>query len=53
MAQSGTKLGLVELSSDVPPSRGILWPRTVLHQVSLTFGQPLDKPDLWSDVPLG
>ena len=23
--------------SDVPPGRGIWWPRVVLHQVSLTF----------------
>ena len=25
------------LRSDVPPTRGIWWPRAVLHQVSLTF----------------
>ena len=45
-------LGQADLWSDVPPShRGIWWPRVVLHQVSLTFGQPLGQADLWSDVP--
>ena len=34
-----------------PPGRGIYWQRVVLLQVSLTFGQPLDQADLWSDVP--
>ena len=42
--------GLVDLSSDVPPSRGIYWPRVVLLQVSFTFRQPLGQADLWSDV---
>ena len=51
MAKHGTQLGLVDLSSDVPPGRGIRWTRVVLHQVSLTFGQPLGQADLWSDVP--
>ena len=36
-------LGLADLWSGVPPSRGIWWPRVVLHQVSLTFGQPLGQ----------
>ena len=49
--KSGTNLGLVDLSSDVPPGRGIYWPKAVLHQVSLTFGQPLGQTDLQSDVP--
>ena len=51
MAKSGTKLGPVDLSSNVPPGRGIWWPRLVLCQVSLTFGQPLGQADLLSDVP--
>ena len=42
------------MSSDVPPpGRGIKWPRVVLHQVSLTFDQPLGQADLLSDVPPG
>ena len=53
MAKSGAKLGPVDLSSDVPPSRGLCWPRVVLTQVSLTFGQPLGQADLWSDIPPG
>ena len=51
MVKSCTKLGPVDLSSDVPPSRGIYWPSMVLLQVSFTFGQPLGQADLWSDVP--
>ena len=47
---SGTKLGPVDLRSDVPPIRGIQCLRTFLHLVSLTFAQPLDQADLWSDV---
>ena len=43
---------LFALKSDGPhPGRGISWPRVVLHQGSLTFGQPLGQTDLWSDVP--
>ena len=30
MAKNGTNLGLVDLSSDVPPGGGIWWPRMVL-----------------------
>ena len=48
--KSGINLGQVDLSSEVPPGRGIYWPRAVLCQVSLTFGQSLDQADLWSDV---
>ena len=33
-------------------SRGIYWPRAVLHQVSLTFGKPLGQTDLQPDGPL-
>ena len=51
MAKSGTQLGLVDLSSGIPTGRGIWWPRTVLCQVSLIFGQPLGQADLWSDEP--
>ena len=51
MAKSGTNLGLVDQRSDVPPSRDINWPRVILCQFSLTFGQPLDQADCWSDVP--
>ena len=51
VATTGTKLGLVDLSSDVPPGRGIWWPGAVLHQVSLTFDQPLAQADILSDVP--
>ena len=51
MAKIGTKLCPVDLSSDVYPTRGIWWPRVILCQVSLTFGQPLGQTDLWSDVP--
>ena len=39
------------LQSDVPLGRGILWPRTVLHHVILTFGYPLGQADIQSDVP--
>ena len=46
MAKTGTNLGPVDLNSDVPPGRGILWPKAILHQVSLTFGQPLGQADL-------
>ena len=45
-------LGQANLWSDIPPSRSIWWPRVVLCQVSLTFGQPLGQVDLWSNVPL-
>ena len=34
-----------------PPSRGIWWPRAVLHQASLTFGEPLGQADIQSDIP--
>ena len=53
MVSYGTKLGPVDLSSDVPPGRGIWWPIAVLHQVNMTFGQPLGQADLWSDGPPG
>ena len=43
MAKSGIRLGLVDLSSDVPTIVGITWPGLVLHQVSLTFGQSLGQ----------
>ena len=36
-------LGQAGLWSDVPPSRGIWWPRVVLHWVSLTFGHPFGQ----------
>ena len=32
------------------PGRGIEWPRVVLCEVRLTFGQPLGQADLSSDV---
>ena len=48
----GQLLGQADLWSDVPPSRGIYWPRVVLHQISLAFGLPLDQADLWSDISL-
>ena len=44
MAKSDTKLGPVDLSSDVPPGRGIKWQRVVLSWVSV---------DLSSDVLTG
>ena len=44
-------LSQADIWSDVPPGRGIYWPRVVLLQVSLTFGQPLGQSDLSSDVP--
>ena len=50
MDRSGTNLGPVDLSSDIPPVGGIQWPRAVLCKVSLTFGQPLGQTDLWSDI---
>ena len=49
--QEWYEVGPVDLSSNVPPSRGISWPRAVLHQVSLTSGQPWIQADLQSDVP--
>ena len=52
MAKSGINLGPVDLGSYVPPSRDIYLQRVVLHQVSLTFGQPLGQADdIWSDEP--
>ena len=51
MAKSGTKLGTVDLIPDVSPSRDIYWPRLVLYQVSLTFGEPVCNADLWSNDP--
>ena len=33
------------------PSTDIWWPRAVLHQVTLTFGEPLDQADIQSDIP--
>ena len=32
-------LGQADLWSDIPPGRNILWPRVVLLQVRLNFGQ--------------
>ena len=49
MAKSGTNMGPADLSSDIPPGRGL--PRAVLHQVSLAIGQALGQADLQSDVP--
>ena len=43
---------LFALRSDVPPGRGIWWPRAVIHWVSLIFGKPLGQGDIQSDVPL-
>ena len=34
-----------------PPGRDIWWPRMVLHQVILTFGDPLGQADYESDIP--
>ena len=48
---SSTNLGPVDLSSDVPPIRGFKWSRVVLHQVHLTFAQPLGQAGCWSFVP--
>ena len=47
----GQLLGQADLQSDVPPGRGILWPKVVLHKVSLTFGQPLGQAEFHSDIP--
>ena len=52
-ASSSTNLGPVDLSSDVPPIRGFKWSRVVLHQVHLTFAQPLGQAVCWSFVPPG
>ena len=32
------------------PSRGIWWPRAVLHQVTLTFCEPLGQADIQCDI---
>ena len=50
IATIGTQMDPVDLSSDIPPGRGIWWPTAVPHQVSLTFCQPLVQAGLWSDV---
>ena len=50
VANSGTRLGLVDQLSPVLPSRSIYLPQVVLHQVSLTFGHPLGQVDHQSDV---
>ena len=39
-----------QLSVRFTPSRGICWPRAVLHQVILTFGYPFGQADIQSDV---
>ena len=44
-------LGQANLSSYVPPITGIWWPRAVLCQGTLTFGEPLGQADLQSDIP--
>ena len=51
VAKTSTNLGPVDWNSEVPPSRGILWTRAVLHQVSLIFGQPLGQADFQLDAP--
>ena len=33
------------------PNRGIWGPKAVLHQASLTFGEPLGQADMQSDIP--
>ena len=61
----GQTLGQVDLWSDIPPAKDILWPSVILLQVRLTFGHifgsgwplfrctPQDKAlgqvDIWSD----
>ena len=52
MAKSGTQLGPIDLSSDVPLVETSGGQELILHQVSLTFGHPFGQADLWSDVPL-
>ena len=47
VAKTSTNLGQADLWSDVPPGRGIWGQRPVLHQVSLTFCQPLGQVDLF------
>ena len=49
----GPSVGLVDLSSDIPPRRGIWWSRVVVCHVSLTFGQFGGQADLQSGVPPG
>ena len=49
----GQPLGQADLQSDIPPGRGIWWPRVVLHQVSLTFGLSVGQADIQSVVPPG
>ena len=39
------------LQSDVPPGSGILWPRAVLHQVSMTCTDVRSTWHLQSDIP--
>ena len=39
MTKFGTTSGQADLGSDVPPGRGIWWPRVVLLEVRLSFGQ--------------
>ena len=52
VVKDGAKLDLVDLSSDVTPEvEASGWPRAVLSQFSLTFGQPLGQADLQSDIP--
>ena len=50
-ASCGIKLGPVDLSFDVSPSGGIKWPGVVLHQVHLSFGNPLGQADIWACEP--
>ena len=45
------QMSFLHLDQMYPPSRGIWWPRAVLHQVSLTFGKALGQGDIQSDVP--
>ena len=44
-------MGQADIQSDVSPSRGIWWPRAVLHEVILTIGYPLDQANIQSDIP--
>ena len=45
--------GQVIHQSDVPPDRVISWPRVVLHQASLTFGQPEVRCSPLADISSG
>ena len=49
----GYALDQSDIQSDVPPGRGIWWPRAVLCQVIMTLGYALGQADIQSDVPPG